>query len=436
MRRRQRWAFAAAFLVALGVAAMPARAGGGYFVLGYGPYAAQTAGTSTAIGLDAFFGSSNPGKLSAVGTRADLGMLLFMPFRSIERTGSGTPFDFSTKSDNGIFYLPDGGYASRINDTWSWGVSVYGNGGLNTEYPGDTGVPGTNNNPAKCGNRPGNFFAGCGAVGVDIAQIIVAPTLSYAFNAQHSFGVAPLIGYQRFRAYGLQAFEALSQSPDNVTTRQDDHAMGAGLRVGWYGRILPWLDLGAAYATRIYMQKFDKYRGLLADSGSFDIPSNFSLGLALKGDDVTLGFDIQRVLFGEIPALHNGVLNSLNDPAGSPLGSKTGSGFNWRDQTNYRLSGEWRATSALALRAGVAYGELAQADHSVNTASLTMLAPNPKVNVTAGFSYAWTPSDELNFAYGRYAGGTYEGPSAVFQGATEKLSVRVDTLYFGWSRRW
>lgn len=412
-----------------------AQAGGGYFVLGYGPYAAQSAGTATAVGLDTFAGSSNPGKLSAVGDRVDLGMLLFSPYRRVKRSDSGTPFDFETTSRNELFFLPDGGYAHRINEQWSWGVSVYGNGGLNTEYPGNTGIPSTNSNPASCGTRPGNFFGGCGAAGFDLSQIITAPTLSYALTPQHSFGVSPLIGFQQFRAYGLQAFAPASQAPGAVSNQGTDRALGAGLRLGWFGRVLPWLDLGAAYSTPIYMQKFDKYRGLLADSGSFDIPANFSIGAALKARDLTFGLDLQRIMFGQIRVLHNGVLNTLQDPVNNPLGSKTGSGFHWANQTNVRASLAWHATPKLDLRAGLAYGRRPQMDHSANTGTLTMLVPNPAFNATAGFSYALGTQTELNMAYGRYMGSNYAGDSSLFPGATEKMTVHVDTLYLGWSRR-
>ena len=58
-------------------------AAAGYFVLGYGPYAHQSAGAATAVGYDAFVGASNPAKLPYVGTRLDLGVLAFMRQRNV-----------------------------------------------------------------------------------------------------------------------------------------------------------------------------------------------------------------------------------------------------------------------------------------------------------------------------------------------------------------
>lgn len=42
-------------------------AGGGYFSIGYGHVAKQTAGAVTAVAEDAYAGASNPAKLTAAG---------------------------------------------------------------------------------------------------------------------------------------------------------------------------------------------------------------------------------------------------------------------------------------------------------------------------------------------------------------------------------
>ena len=38
-------------------------------------------------------------------------------------------------------------------------------------------------------------------------QLIIAPTAAFKIAPNHSIGVSPLIGYQRFKAEGLQAFQ-------------------------------------------------------------------------------------------------------------------------------------------------------------------------------------------------------------------------------------
>jgi long-chain fatty acid transport protein len=264
----------------------------------------------------------------------------------------------------------------------------------------------------------------------------VAPTLSYRLTPRHAIGISPQLGFQQFRGYGFQAFEPLSKHPRDVTNNGYERAFGAGVRVGWFAEVLPWLDLGASYATKIWFEPFDEYRGFFADGGRFDIPANFAVGLALKDRNLTLAVDVQRIFFGDIPALANPVTNTLRDPVRSGFGDSDGSGFNWRHQTNYRASLTWHATSRLDLRAGFAYGRRPIADGQVETVSFNMFAPSPKLNLNAGFSWRWRPEIELHMAYGRYARGEFEGPSAVFPGAREKIEPHVDTLYMAWTRRW
>ena len=151
-------------------------------------------------------------------------------------------------------------------------------------------------------------MGGCGKLGFDMGQFIVAPTLAWQFAPGQSLGISPLLTLQMFKAYGLQAFAASSRSPRHVTNNGQDYALGAGVRVGWLGEFKPWLSLGAAYSSKIYMQDFDKYKGLLVE-GSFDIPANYNVGIAIKPKhDWLLAFDIQRIEFRGVRALSNGIL--------------------------------------------------------------------------------------------------------------------------------
>ena len=67
------------------------------------------------------------------------------------------------------------------------------------------------------------MLCGSGGLGVDLMQLIVAPTMAYKVAPQHAFGASLLLGYQRFKADGLQAFDnapgfpPMTQSPGNVT---------------------------------------------------------------------------------------------------------------------------------------------------------------------------------------------------------------------------
>jgi long-chain fatty acid transport protein len=410
-------------------------AAGGYFSTGYGHLGKQTAGAVTAVAADAFAGASNPGKLTAVENQYEFGLQVLNPNKKIERrgaSGAASIYNFSSNSRNPVFLVPEFAWSLQLDDDTAIGVTVYGNGGLNSEYPDTTGVPGSNTNPEACGDRPGNFLTGCGHAGFDLAQLIVAPTIAWEFMSGHSVGVAPLLAVQRFESFGLQGFTALSREPDKFTNNGHDIALGAGLRIGWYGELKPWLSLGAAYASKIYMQDFDDYQGLFA-GGSLDIPANYSFGAAfMPGEQWTVAVDVQRIEYGEVNALSNSVLNSLGDDA--PLmGTSSGSGFGWdRNQTNYRFGLTYRASEQLTFRAGYAYGNRPN-DNTLDATSFSVLTPNSKQHATLGASWQNLRGSEFHFAYSHYFKDTYRGPSAIFSGAEESVTAHVHILYFAWT---
>lgn len=413
-----------------------ARAGGGYFALGYGPTARQMAGATTAYTQDAFAGASNPAKWLAAGNRIDIGAELFMPYRRVARDGSNTIYDFATTSGRDVFVIPEGAISRRVNDSLAWGVTLYGNGGLNTTYRGDNGVPGSNAAPTQCGARPANFLLGCGKLGFDLMQLVIAPGVAYQIAPGHSVGVAPLLALQRFKAYGLQSFANFSQHPGDVSNRGYDWALGLGIRVGWVGEITPWLSLGAAYASRVFTQEFEQYDGLLADGG-LDIPENFSLGMALKpATRLVFTFDYQRINFGAVPAVANGVLNTLVNPRDNALGTRRGSGFNWRDQDNFHFGVEYAITPTLRLRGGYAYGERPQRDNSIDSVTFNMMTPNAIHQVSTGLTWQLRVGHELHLSYSRFVAPTYGGPSATALlgiGGTERVKAHVNTAMLGWS---
>ena len=76
---------------------------------------------------------------TAVGDRIDLGVDLFSPRREASRSGSDPalgPVDGTAESDSNYFLVPEFGYNKMINPNLSLGVTVYANGGMNTDYPG------------------------------------------------------------------------------------------------------------------------------------------------------------------------------------------------------------------------------------------------------------------------------------------------------------
>ncbi|MEM1155814.1 MAG: outer membrane protein transport protein, partial [Pseudomonadota bacterium] len=209
----------------------PLTAGGGYFALGYGHLGKQMAGAVTAIANDAYAGASNPAKLTGAGNKLEIGVEFINPNRRVKRTGASgnaSIYNLTSKSRNPFYVVPDFAYARQLRQGLAVGVTVFANGGLNSEYTRTTGVKGSNSNPQACGDRPGNFLTGCGHAGFDLSQLIVAPTLAWEFRPGHSFGVSPLLAAQRFESFGLQGFAAVSKYPEKLTNNGHEIAYGAG----------------------------------------------------------------------------------------------------------------------------------------------------------------------------------------------------------------
>jgi long-chain fatty acid transport protein len=418
-------------LASASLAASSASATDGYFTHGYGMKAKGMAGAATAATADAFGGANNPAQMVFVGDRIDFGVDLFSPQRSASRSGSAVGIDGSADSDSTLFAIPEFGFNKLINPKLALGVTVYANGGMNTDYPGDQ-IPGAsacagfNPNPG-----PYNLLCGNGRLGVDLSQLVIAPTLAYKLSDKHGIGIAPLFGYQRFKLEGLQAFDNpnFSTSPGNVTNQGYDTAHGYGARIGWLGKITDDLTLGAAYSTKIAMSKFSKYKGLFAEEGGFDMPENYNVGLAYKfSPAVNVALDYQRINYSKVKSVGNPsslLLNCVGGDASACLGGSNGAGFGWQDVDVWKLGVEYRHTDKLTLRAGYNHS-----DNPIQAKDVTINILAPGVvqdHLTLGFTYTFQGGGELTAAYMHAFQNSVTGPS-FFNNFTAPASSGNETI--------
>jgi len=269
--------------------------------------------------------------------------------------------------------------------------------------------------------------------------LIIAPTAAYKVNASHSIGISPLLGYQRFKAEGLQAFSAISLDPANLSNNGYDDSFGYGVRVGYMGKITPTVTIGAAYASKMRFEEFDKYKGLFAEQGDFDIPSNWNLGVAWQVTPaVKLALDYQRINYSDVAS----VSNTSQPPACMPtmpfgpgigsdcLGGSTGIGFGWSDIDVWKLGVEYKYSQALTLRAGLNHG-----DNPIGATDVTFNSVAPGVienHVTLGFTYTLASGNELTMSYMHgFANDVSGSPNMYFPaaaGATEKIEMYQNAL--------
>jgi long-chain fatty acid transport protein len=330
----------------------------GYFSHAYGLKSLGMGGAGIAVAQEPFGGAANPAAMTEIGNQWQAGLTWFSPKRDAQRTGSGpAAIDGSVASDSNHFFIPELGVNRMIRPDVAVGISVFGNGGMNTNYAG--GQIGSASACASFNPQPGpyNLLCGNGRLGVDLTQLLVAPYAAMKLSPQHSIGIAPILAYQRFSADGLQAFDnpMLSTSPGNVTNRGYDSAFGYGARIGYYGNFGP-VSAGLAYATKVRMGEFDKYKGLFAEQGGFDIPSNWTVGLAWRPDPKwLLAADFERISYSDSKSVSNPstlVLNCIGGQPGACLGAASGAGFGWQDIDVWKFGVQYAPDSKLTLRAG------------------------------------------------------------------------------------
>ncbi|HRH80629.1 MAG TPA: outer membrane protein transport protein [Thiobacillaceae bacterium] len=425
---------------ALSMVALSAHATNGYFSHGYGMKSKGMGGASTARTDDAFGGANNPASMVWVGNRIDAGMDLFSPIRSASRTGSANGIDSSADSDKELFGIPEFGYNRMLKPDLSVGVTVYGNGGMNTDYPANkiTSVAGSGlcnffqTGAAGAGTADYNMLCGNQSLGVDLVQLIIAPTVSYKINEKHSVGVSPLIGYQQFEAYGLNAFLGMSSDATSVTDRKTDSALGVGVRFGWLSKITDNVTVGAAYASKIDMDKLEKYQGLFAEQGDFDIPANYSLGISIKATPkVTVALDYQRIEYSDVNSVANPSTNA------AALGANAGRGFGWSDMDIWKLGIEYVHNKQWTFRGGYSH-----ADQPISARDVTFNILAPAViedHVTLGFTYTLASGNELTVSYMHAFENSVTGSSlftALGAGASGNETIKMHQDSIGIAYSW
>ena len=376
------------------VLSAPAFATNGYAPIGIGQSAKGMGGAGIAYPQDTLAGGINPAGMVHLGNRWDVGAEIFIPDRGFNVSGTPSPQNPVPGSWDGNgsglsetwFLIPEFGYNRMIDDKLSVGISVFGNGGLNTTY--------------ESFGHPFSFFncqgpVGCGAeVGIDLIQLFISPTVSYKVNERLSVGASLNLIAQSFEATGLFAFTPFTSNPGAFTNNGHDNSYGASVRLGLMYEINDRVTLGATYQTKGWMTEFDDYAGLFADGGDFDIPQNYGIGIAVKATDkLDIAMDILRIDYGSI----NAIGNSPNIQ--KPFGADDGPGFGWEDQTIVKIGAAYQYNSALTLRAGYNYGENPVPTEGLGFALNTLAPGVSEHHLTLGFTYDLDESSSITGSY-------------------------------------
>ncbi|TCV83393.1 OmpP1/FadL family transporter [Sulfurirhabdus autotrophica] len=444
MRIKSKRLLTVAAIAGLLIAPINALATNGYFMIGFGAGSTGMGGIGVTSPQDSMCVGGNPACLGEfISPQFDMGAGIIKAERysGTNIMGAGDVAKFGPNgvtvwSDVNTYLLPGMGFVFPFTEQLSIGIAALGNGGAGTNYKT-------------------NFFSGTNdRLGVDLVQLIVPITAAYKLDATHTIGASIVPASQRFRANGLHSFDAFSSDKEHLTDNGHDYVNGLGVRFGWTGHFFDnKLTLGATYASKVYMAKFEKYKGLFAEQGTFDIPENYAVGIAIKPiENLTVALDVQQILYSGVSSVGNrgptptvlGVTScdqtqpvTANNCGGTSLGADNGAGFGWKDQTVYKLGVAYNnafpslvGANKLTLRAGVNYGKTPiQQDQLL----FSLLAPAASEwHYTAGFTYSLGDQSIMGFgSEGLISGAWTHAPMVRMSGPVIGTSGEFGIAQFG-----
>ena len=407
-----RIARALAFALTLSFAGL-ASATNGYFTHGIGVKNNAMAGAGIAMPQDSMIAATNPAGMVFVGNQMELGGAVFSPARSYQSSasqamGNGGAFTIGPNSiDSGRewFIIPHFARNWMLDANSSWGITLYGNGGMNTDWVGGTASfdpdgPG----PGAVGTFPGTY--GAGKAGVDLAQLFA--NLSYARKTSDNFayGASLIFAAQRFRAEGVGSFAGFTKSfaasggttfPTRLSDNEHEMSYGFGGKIGFHSVVSDNVSFAGSYQSKIYMSEFDDYADLFAEAGDFDIPASATIGIAFKASEtMDVVVDIQHTWFSDVDSIGNPIANIFACPTAgaggtdieSCLGGARGAGFGWDDVTTFKLGAQWQGNNGWTWRAGYSHAE----------------QPIPSTEVTFNILAPGVVEDHLTFGFTRKNG--------------------------------
>lgn len=386
----------------------------GYLSNGIGVQYKSIAGAGVALKISPLGAATNPASLAFLDSGYDINLSLFNPNREFTVSGnpSGQPTTFgltpgTVESGSTLFFIPAVAANWSIGDKASLGLAFYGNGGMNTNYESA-------------------IFYGSDPTGVDLQQMFLQPTIAFLLGEKHSIGISPILAYQRFKAEGLEAFGNFSSNPNAITNNDYSSSFGFGARIGYIGELHEMLSLGFSFQTPIKMGKFDDYAGLFAESGGFDIPMNWTAGVAFNLMLMEVAFDVKRIYYNEIASIGNPLAPLAQ---GTPLGADEGPGFGWENITVFKIGLTYPVSEQWTVRGGFSFGDQPVPSSEV---LFNILAPGViKNHITFGISRIINYENELSFFVTRALSETVSGGNPLEVPGGQTIDLTMDQWEFG-----
>lgn len=348
MRRTR---FAAA-LAAMGLV-MPglSHATNGMLMEAYGPVAAGLGGAALAYDNGGAAMANNPATLALMAPGSRIDLMLGHVGPDVSATGMGT-----SRADS--FSMPAFGYVRKQGD-WTYGVGIYGQGGMGTEYASG-----------------------------DMAQVGVGRVIfPLAWNAGERLTVG---GSVDVVWAGMDLVADINGSP---TTKEIDFRDGSDFtgaakgyslaaKLGFTYKLDDAFTVGGVYQSAGNLPKLEG-DGYTVEG--FDMPAMVGLGLAWQANArLMVAADVKALLWGDSM---NTV--TIRGPGGLVVPFQQ----DWDNQTVVSLGLAYKFSDAFTGRVGYNHGK-----NPIPDAYVHVLWPATAENhYTAGFGYTFNRASEVNF---------------------------------------
>jgi long-chain fatty acid transport protein len=396
-------------LAALLAIAFPAWATNGMNMEGYGPISTGMGGASQAIDHGTAAMAQNPATLALMGAGARFDAALGLLGPKVASTMAG----FGTAESGGTSYvMPAFGYVRR-NGALTYGVGLFAQGGMGTEYAADTFLAGGSGNPVRSELGVGRLLF---PVAYQVTpELAVGATLDFMWaglDLRMALSGAQLGGLVTGASGNLAAaLPALGGAPwARIDFSNSSDFTGKANATGWAGKLglvykaAPTVTLGASYQLKSALKDMTtsasgasmSAAGGFADSGKitvidFQWPATWAAGLAWQATPALLvAADVKSLEWSKVMK----DFRLRYDSAGMGGSVSFALPQNWKDQTVTSIGVSYAVNGQLTVRGGVNLG-----NNPIPAAFVNPLFPaTVEKHFTLGLGYRFSPASEFNGA--------------------------------------
>ena len=351
----------------------------GSVLIGIGAKSRAMGGTGIGISHGADSALTNPSFIGSIYNHEILfGGTLFMPDVSNSMGQAGAMSTHKESSANKSV-IPSVSLANKVNDSFSWGIGMWGTAGMGVDYR----------------NSINNFKM---VTNLQIMQFGIP--ISYSIN-NLSLGITPVLQYGSLDISYSGSLDTSSVGPATTNIGHDsgvsqDFAMGFNVGVSYK---ISDITLGVSYKSSIDMEYESQLSGASLDFANFGLfggsslkdtlstPAEIGIGSSYELKNHTIALDMKSIKWSDADGYKD---------------------FKWEDQTVISLGYEFK-TYLWALRLGYNYADNPIVERNTNTLDATSSAINmfnllgfPAIvrsHYTIGGSYLVTDTTSFDFAY-------------------------------------